>query len=77
MAIRVSIKLVSARRKKIEEPQIAKYLQLLANFVVDVSIVGVKSGEFVGVSIDIGQREGFLTKRTDDVKDVEGPAATI
>jgi hypothetical protein len=36
-------------------------LELLADFVADVGVVGVEFGEFVGVGVDLGEREfGFL-----------------
>ena len=51
---------------KSEVFEISKGLQLLPDFVADVAIVGMQSGERVSVSVDFVQREGFLAERTDD-----------
>ena len=44
-----------------EEAEVAEELELLADFVADVGVVGVELGEGSGVGVNVGEREfGFL-----------------
>jgi hypothetical protein len=49
-------------------------LELLADFVANVGIVGMKFGEFVFVDVDVSEDELFFVEGCDDLQDVEGPA---
>ena len=44
---------VGAGAEELEEAKVAEDLELLADFVSDVRIVGMKSGQSVGVSVDV------------------------
>ena len=48
---------VGAVSEKLEQAEVTEDLELLADFVTDVGVVGVKFGQSVGVSIDIGESE--------------------
>ncbi len=44
-----------ATAEKLDRAQIAEDLELLADFVADVSVVGMKFGQGAGVSINVGE----------------------
>ncbi len=48
---------------------------MLADFVADVGVVGMKFGQSVGVSVDVGESEFELAQGLHYLKDVESPAA--
>jgi len=50
-------KAVGAAAEEFEEAEVAEDLELLADFVADVGVVGMKFGQSAGVSIDIGESE--------------------
>jgi hypothetical protein len=61
MAGRILGEAVRARAEELQQAEVAEELELLADFVADVGVVGVEFGEFVGVGVDLGEREfGFL-----------------
>jgi hypothetical protein len=66
---------IGAAAEEFEEAEVAEDLELLADFVGDVRIVGMESGEFGSVGVDVGEREFWFVEGADDVEDVEGPAA--
>src|SRR6266700_1181622 len=57
-----------------EEAEVAEDLELLADFVADVSVVGMEFGQSFGVSIYIGESEFEFAQGLHHLKDVEGPA---
>jgi len=61
--------------KEFEESEIAEDLELLADFVADVGVVGMKFGQRVGVSIDIGEIEFEFAQGLHYLKHVESPAS--
>ena len=65
---------VGAGAKELEEAEVAEDLELLAYFVADVGVFGVKLGEFVGVSVNIGKSEIHFRQCLHYLKHVEGPA---
>jgi hypothetical protein len=40
-----------------EEAEVAEDLELLADFVADVGVVGMEFGQGAGVSVDVGESE--------------------
>ena len=64
-----------ATAEEFESALVAKDLELLADFVADVIVVGMQLREFLLVVVDVGQPKLGLVKRPDDVKDVAGPTA--
>jgi hypothetical protein len=54
----------------LEEVEVAEELELLADFVADVGVVGVEGGEFVFVGVDVGEDELFFVEGCDDLEDV-------
>jgi hypothetical protein len=50
-------------------------LELLADFVADVTVGGVEFGEFGGVGVDVGESEFGFAQGLHDLEHVEGPAA--
>jgi hypothetical protein len=66
---------VGATTEEGEEAEVAEDLELLADFVADVEIVGVEFGQSIGVSVDIGESEFEFAQRLDHLKYVESPAA--
>jgi hypothetical protein len=46
----------------LEEVEVAEELELLADFVADVGIVGVEFGEFVFAGVDVGEDELFFVE---------------
>ncbi|MGB8476764.1 MAG: hypothetical protein WCE61_22000 [Candidatus Acidiferrum sp.] len=58
-----------------EEAEVAEDLELLADFVADVGVVGMELGKLGGVGVDVGWGEFGFVQGADDVEDVEGPAA--
>ncbi len=47
-------KTILAGAEEGEEVEVAENLELLADFVADVGVVGMKFGEFVGAGVDVG-----------------------
>jgi hypothetical protein len=46
--------------KEGEEAEVAEDLELLADFVADVGVVGMEFGQSAGVGVDVGESEfGF------------------
>lgn len=45
---------VGAAAEEFEEAEVAEDLELLADFGVDVAVLRVEAGEFVGVGINVG-----------------------
>jgi hypothetical protein len=51
---------VGAGAEEGEEAEVPKDLELLADFVADVDVVGMEFGQGVGVSVNVGEGEfGF------------------
>jgi hypothetical protein len=50
-------------------------LELLADFVADVTVGGVEFGELGGVGVDVGEKEFGFVEGADDAEDIKGPAA--
>ena len=46
--------------EEFEETEVAEDLELLANFVAHVGVVGMKFGQSIGVSVYVGQSEFAL-----------------
>ena len=57
-----------------EEAEVAEDLELLADFVADVGVVGVEFGQSVSVGIDIRESEFGFAQGLHYLKHVEGPA---
>jgi hypothetical protein len=53
-AVRVN---VGATAEESEEAEVPEDLELLADFVADVGVVGMESGQGGGVSVDVGEGE--------------------
>ena len=58
----------------LQQSHVAQDLQLLADFVANVTVVRMELLEFAfkGVNVRVGEGDG---QPSDDVEDVEGPAA--
>ena len=50
-------------------------MELLADFVADVGVVGMELGQCAVMRVDVGESEFEFAKGLDDLKHVEGPAA--
>jgi hypothetical protein len=48
---------VGAGAEELEEAEVAEDLELLADFVADMSVVGMEFGQGAGVSVDVGESE--------------------
>jgi hypothetical protein len=48
---------IGAGAEESEEAEVAEDLELLADFVADVGIVGMEFGQGAGVSINVGESE--------------------
>ena len=48
---------VGAGAEEGEEAEVAEDLELLADFVADVGVVGMELGQSGGVSVDVGESE--------------------
>ena len=48
---------IVAGGKEGEEAEVAEDLELLADFVADVGVVGVEFGQGAGVGVDVGESE--------------------
>ncbi len=66
---------IGAGGEEIEEAEVAEDLELLADFVADVGVVGMEFGQNVGVSVDVGESEFEFAYRVDHLEHVERPAA--
>ena len=62
---------------EIEEAGVAEDLELLADFVADVAIVGMERAEAIFEGIDIGECEIRAAQGADNSEDVESPAAFL
>jgi hypothetical protein len=51
------VQTVGARAEEGEEAEVAEDLELLADFVADVGVVGMEFGQSAGVSVDVGESE--------------------
>jgi hypothetical protein len=49
--------MVGTTAEEFEEAHIAEDLELLADFVADVGVVGMESGQSAGVGVDVGESE--------------------
>ncbi len=49
-----------AAAKEFKQTQVTENLKLLAYFVAYVAVVGMKLCEFVGVGVDVGEREFYF-----------------
>ena len=72
---RVSWQVVVAGGEEMEEAEVAQNLELLADFVADVAVGGMKRGEVGFESVGVGESESLFVKRAEEVEDVERPAA--
>ena len=68
-------KAVLAGAEEGEEAEVAEDLELLADFVADVTVGGMEFGEFGGAGVDVGEKEFGFVQGANNVEDVEGPAA--
>jgi hypothetical protein len=50
-------------------------LELLAGFVANVGVVGMKLRKLIGVGVDVGEGEFEFTKGLDHLGYVEGPTS--
>jgi hypothetical protein len=55
--IQSSAHAVGAGGEEIEEAEVAEDLELLADFVADVGVVGMEFGQGAGVGVDVGESE--------------------
>jgi hypothetical protein len=55
--LRSSGRAVGAGAEEFEEAEVAEDLELLADFVTDVGVVGMEFGQSVGVSVYVGESE--------------------
>ena len=60
-----------------EEAGVAKDLELLADFVFDVAVVGMKFFQFAGEGVGVGGGEFLFVEAADGVEDVQCPAALL
>jgi hypothetical protein len=51
------VKAVRTAAKEVEEAEVAEELELLADFVADVGVVGMEFGQGAGVSVYVGESE--------------------
>jgi hypothetical protein len=68
---------ISPFAQELEDSHIAKYLQLLPDFVANMRVVAMQLREVVSFRIDIRQHKIGLVKRPDYGKNVQGPASTL
>lgn len=61
----------------LQEAGVAEDLELLADFVADVAVVGVEFFQFALKCVDVFVGENRFFDSTDDVQDVQGPAALV
>jgi hypothetical protein len=48
---------ILARGTKVRQPQIPEDLELLADFVADVGVLGMQFGQSIRVGVDVGESE--------------------
>jgi len=60
--------------EKFQTPEVAEDLKLLADFVVNVGVLGMELGEVGGVGVDIGKLEFRFVQRLNYLQDVQSPA---
>lgn len=60
-----------------EEAGVAEDLKLLADFVFDVAVVGVKLFHFTGEGVGVGCGEFLFAEAANGVENVQGPAAFL
>ena len=48
---------IGTAAEEFEESKVAEDLELLADFVADVGVVGMEFGQSVGVGVDVGESE--------------------
>src|SRR5712692_4833286 len=72
-----SPKTVGAAAEETKEAEIAKNLELLPDFVVHVSVLGVESGQSHITRVDFPKGELRLAQGSDDLQDVESPPALL
>lgn len=71
------IEAVRAAAKEFEEAEIAENLELLADFVADVGILGVKLEKVLFERVDFGQIEFRFVQGADNVQHIQRPAASF
>lgn len=64
-----------AAGEELEEAEVAKDLELLADFVADVAIRGMERREMRFEGVGVGERESLFVEGADEIEDVECPAA--
>ena len=67
--------MVGTAAEKFQEAEVAEDLELLADFVADVAVMGMEFREGAGVGVDVGKGEFHFAQGLHDLKHVEGPAA--
>jgi hypothetical protein len=60
-----------------EQAGVAEDLELLADFIGDVAVVGVEFGELVGEGVGVAIRKLRFVEAADGGEDVQGPAAVL
>ena len=66
---------VGAGTEEFEKAEVAEDLELLADFVADVGVVGMEFCQSGGVSVNVGKSEFEFAQRLDYLEHVESPAA--
>jgi len=66
---------IGAFAEEFEEAEVAEDLELLADFVADVGVIGMKFGQSVGVSVNIGESEVDFDQGLHYLKHVKSPAS--
>ena len=66
---------VRAIAEEFEKAEVAEDLELLADFVADVRVVGMKFSQSVGVGVDISESEFEFAQGLHYLKHIKGPAA--
>jgi hypothetical protein len=66
---------IRAVAEEFEKAEVAEDLELLANFVADVGVAGMKFGQSIGVSVDISESEFEFAQGLHYLKYVECPAS--
>lgn len=60
-----------------EEAGVAEDLELLADFVFDVAVIGMKCFHFAGEGVGVGGSEFLFAEAAHGIEDVQSPAAFL
>ena len=60
--------MVGTAAEKFQEAEVAEDLELLADFVADVAVMGMEFREGAGVGVDVGESEFHFAQGLHDLK---------